>query len=53
MLGSGQLEDYLPEGFAGKDIEKLIEFLATPDFWDRLSPGARDEISAIVAAITA
>lgn len=53
VLGSGQLEDYLPEGFAGKDIEKLIEFLATPDFWDRLSADARDEITSIVAAITA
>jgi putative ATP-dependent endonuclease of OLD family len=48
ILKRGALEDYLPDGFRSKDLEKLIEFLATDAFWDRLLPDGRNEIVEIV-----
>lgn len=51
ILSKGALEDYLPAGFRNKDIEKLINFLEKPDFWDQLPQPQRGEIEAIVQCI--
>lgn len=47
VLRYGELEDYLPQGFRSKDVDKLIEFINQPDFWDQLPLDARNEIEQI------
>lgn len=47
LLKEGTLEAYLPEGCRGKDIDKLIRFIAGPDFWSELSPDAQKELDEI------
>lgn len=47
ILKGGSLEDYLPNGLKKKDLEKLIEFLDEPDWWERLSEGSRCELGKI------
>ncbi|MFT9073191.1 AAA family ATPase [Gluconobacter potus] len=51
ILSRGALEDYLPAGHRGKDLEKLIAFLEQPDFWDQLPRPQRDEIENLVKSI--
>lgn len=53
ILSEGALEDYLPEGFRGKDIGKLINFLEDPQFWDKLPEPQRNEIEGIMQSILA
>ncbi len=51
ILEQGALEDYLPEGFRAKDLEKLIAFVAGDSFWDELPRRGRNEIEAIARLI--
>ena len=51
LLKRGSLEDYLPDGFKGKDIEKLISFLRQGDFWLALDSECRSEIEVIIRSV--
>ncbi|MDN7637133.1 AAA family ATPase [Burkholderia cepacia] len=51
VLKMGALESYLPSGFMSKDIEKLIEFLDDPDFWEKLPDSSRQELTEICNSI--
>ncbi|MCB4863139.1 hypothetical protein K7W03_26555, partial [Sphingobium sp. PNB] len=51
VLSRGALEDYLPAGFKGKDLEKLITFVESKDFWDNLPRDGRGEIEAIARTL--
>lgn len=51
LLKKGSLEDYLPDGFKGKDLEKLISFLRNDSFWDELEQSGKDELKEIVSTI--
>lgn len=44
LLSRGEIEDYLPDGYRGKDTEKLIELVASEDFLERLEPESRKEL---------
>ncbi|OKO68909.1 AAA family ATPase [Bradyrhizobium sp. NAS96.2] len=44
LLGRGELEDYLPLGYRGKDTQKLIELVSLDDFWDHLQPTPRADL---------
>lgn len=47
LLKEGSLERYLPDGLRDKDLDKLIGFLASGDFWSKLSPEAQEELHLI------
>jgi putative ATP-dependent endonuclease of OLD family len=47
VLREGSLEAYLPEGFRGKDMDKLIGFIASDGFWSNLSSAAQHELRDI------
>lgn len=47
VLSKGALEAYLPEGLRDKDLNKLIAFIQSEDFWDRLPADGRQEIERI------
>lgn len=51
LLSLGPLEAYLPAGLRSKDIDKLIRFIGSPDWWERLAPAARDELEGIARAL--
>lgn len=51
ILSKGALESYLPPGYRGKDVEKLITFLQGDDFWSRLPTPERDEIEEIARQV--
>lgn len=51
VLSCGSLEDYLPEGYKAKDIDKLIRFLGLADLWGRLPTAGRDELLEISHSI--
>lgn len=51
ILSKGALEDYLPAGYRNKNLEKLITFLAQPNFWDELPQPQRDEIEHLAKSI--
>jgi hypothetical protein len=51
ILQLGALEAYLPEGYASKDLEKLIRFLGGQDFWDLLPDDPKSEIKEIALEI--
>ncbi|WNH51236.1 AAA family ATPase [Stenotrophomonas oahuensis] len=51
ILKLGALERYLPIGHAGKDLEKLIRFLAEEDFEKKMPPPAIEELRQISDAI--
>lgn len=53
LLKRGALEDYLPPGYRGKDVEKLIELFAADSFWDQMPSEAREEIEEIVRHLLA
>lgn len=46
ILKKGALEKYLPDGYASKDMDKLIR-LVSGDFWSLLPMDARDELKLI------
>jgi putative ATP-dependent endonuclease of the OLD family len=52
ILSQGGLESYLPVGFAGKDLDKLIRFLSEDSFYNSLSPVARSELESIASDIS-
>ncbi|CDO37434.1 hypothetical protein SPHV1_330001 [Novosphingobium sp. KN65.2] len=47
VLRKGALEAYLPDGLKDKDLNKLIAFVQSDDFWDRLPGDGRQEIEQI------
>ncbi len=47
VLSKGALEAYLPDGLRDKDLNKLIAFIQSDDFWDRLPADGRQEIETI------
>jgi putative ATP-dependent endonuclease of the OLD family len=51
ILSKGALEAYLPEGFAGKNISKLVEFLDSANFMDLLPPAGKDELLLIAKSV--
>ncbi|MFC3173473.1 AAA family ATPase [Novosphingobium bradum] len=51
ILSKGSLESYLSPDLRSKDMQKLIEFLTAPDFWDRLPSEAFGELSEIAYSI--
>ena len=51
ILSLGSLEQYLPAGHAGKDLEKLIELVSEPDWWDALPADGKVELVKICEAI--
>jgi putative ATP-dependent endonuclease of OLD family len=51
VLSLGALESYLPAGHAGKDLEKLIELVSEPDWWDALPAAGKVELQTICEAI--
>lgn len=51
LLRNGSLEDYLPDGFHAKDVQKLVEFVAPPDILGRLKATARAELEVITKEI--
>lgn len=51
LLKKGSLEAYLPEGYRDKDIDKLIGFIASADFWSMLSAESRQELHEIARLI--
>lgn len=53
ILSKGPLEAYLPNGFKGKDLEKLIRLITEPNLWDRLPHGERGELQEICQDVAA
>lgn len=51
VLKLGDIEDYLPDGFKGKDIEKLIQLVNQEDFWDVLPFQGRAELEEIANSL--
>jgi putative ATP-dependent endonuclease of the OLD family len=51
LLRYGSLEDYLPAGVRGKDMEKLIRFLAQDEFVSHLPIAPRTDIELIFRAV--
>ena len=47
ILSQGALEAYLPAGYKGKDLDKLIRFLESPEFCWELPEAAQEELSEI------
>ena len=52
ILSKGALEAYLPVGYRGKDLEKLIRLIASPDLWARLPAEVKCELQEIIESIT-
>jgi energy-coupling factor transporter ATP-binding protein EcfA2 len=50
ILSKGAIEAYLPTGYKGKRIDRLIEFINLPDFLERL-PSEAKELHKIVETI--
>lgn len=53
LLRHGDLEKYLPEGVRRKDMDKLIRFVAEPDFIARLPEEPRKDLESILRAVIA
>jgi predicted ATP-dependent endonuclease of OLD family len=51
ILSLGSLEKYLPAGHAGKDLEKLIELVSEPNWWDELPESGKVELQKICEEI--
>lgn len=51
ILSLGSLENYLPTGHAGKDLEKLIELVSEPNWWDELPATGKLELQKICEGI--
>ena len=52
ILGRGTLEDYLPDGYRSKDLDKLIAFVNSEDFWDKLQTDVQTELRKICSCLT-
>ena len=53
ILRQGELEDYLPEGYRAKDLEKLISMTVEEGYWVKLPQKGRDELERILKAVCA
>lgn len=53
VLRRGDLEEYLPDGFKSKDINKLIQLVGSADFLEKISPEALNELREIGIAAAA
>lgn len=51
VLEMGALEAYLPNGYKGKDLEKVIQLATNPGMWDQLPESGRQELKKIVDSI--
>lgn len=51
VLRKGALENYLPPGFKSKDIDKLIQFVASAEFWEKLDGESKIELKGIAEAL--
>lgn len=51
ILRRGTLENYLPPGFKRKDIDKLIQLVASADFWERLDGDPKVELKGIAEVL--
>lgn len=51
ILRKGAIERYLPVGYAGKDVEKLVLLLKQSNFWDQLPVDGCVELAQIAKAI--
>lgn len=51
LLSLGPLEAYLPFGARSKDIDKLIHFMGTSDWWELLPEPGRAELEGIALAL--
>jgi putative ATP-dependent endonuclease of the OLD family len=51
ILRKGALEEYLPDGCRSKNLEKLIEFVESDDFWQVIPAGGQDEIELIAKTL--
>ncbi|MFP5328556.1 MAG: AAA family ATPase [Alphaproteobacteria bacterium] len=52
LLRRGSLEAYLPPGFAGKDIDKLIRFVSDDSFWAAMDEDPRLELEEILRRVS-
>jgi SpoVK/Ycf46/Vps4 family AAA+-type ATPase len=50
ILSQGALEAYLPTGYKGKDLEKVIRLASQSDLWELL-PETKDELEQLVHEI--
>jgi putative ATP-dependent endonuclease of the OLD family len=53
VLKRGALEKYLPVGYRSKDMNKLIRFVRSADFWNSLEPGSQAELAEVATALLA
>jgi len=51
VLMRGALEAYLPVGYRSKDIDKLIRFVRSEEFWSSLDANAQTELRDIAAML--
>lgn len=51
LLSLGSLEAYLPVGARSKDIDKLIRFMGSSDWWQSLPEPGRAELERIARAL--
>jgi predicted ATP-dependent endonuclease of OLD family len=51
LLKQGAIEAYLPTGYKGKDLEKVIKLCAVDDFWSALPSVHRGELAMICDSI--
>jgi hypothetical protein len=51
ILARGALEAYLPTGYKGKDLEKVIRLVSQPDFWTLLPETGRGELEQHIPKI--
>lgn len=53
VLEKGALEEYLPQNYKSKDLQKLIRLITENDFWNMLTADAKEELSSIARQIIA
>jgi predicted ATPase len=51
ILARGALEAYLPQGYASKDMDKLIRLIGSESFWDELPESGKEELRSIVQSL--
>ncbi|MDP3607970.1 MAG: AAA family ATPase [Methylophilus sp.] len=51
ILREGSLEQYLPEGYSSKDLEKLIKLLSANNFWEKIPKLRKKELKNICTSI--
>jgi putative ATP-dependent endonuclease of the OLD family len=51
ILSRGALEDYVPDGYGKRHLDKLIKLVSKPNFWAGLPFDGKPELQSIVEAI--